>query len=126
MIIDHIKYVENIDHETGNIEVRAIYTVDFDAIIDPRTDEETKMATKIELAKAIQKEMIKNLSGFFHDSFDEEDIAYITTMNHEMLDDMRKLREWTKWMRIEDVKKLLCAYGALYELGMFGKEKNGR
>lgn len=120
--MDHIEYFENIDHETGNIEVRAIYTVDFDAIIDPRTNEETKTAIKIELAKAIQKEMVKNLSGFFHDSFNEEDIAYITTMNHAMLDDMRKLREWTKWMKIEDVKKILCAYTALKELGMFGKE----
>lgn len=126
MIYDHIEYFENIDHETGNIEVRAIYTVDFDAIIDPRTNEETKTAIKIELAKAIQKEMVKNLSGFFHDSFNEEDIAYITTINHEMLDDMRKLGEWTKWMKIEDVKKILCAYGALRELGMFGMEKNGR
>lgn len=124
--MNHIKYVENIDHETGNIEVRAIYTVDFDAIIDPRTNEETKTAIKIELAKAIQKEMVKNLSGFFHDSFNEEDIAYITTMNHAMLDDMRKLGEWTKRMKIEDVKKILCAYEALRELGMFGMEKNGR
>lgn len=126
MIYDHIKYVENIDHETGNIEVRAIYTVDFDAIIDPRTYEETKKTVKIELVKRIQKEMIKNLSGFFHDSFNEEDIAYITTMNHEMLDDMRKLGEWTKGMKIEDVEKILRAYGALRELGMFGKEKDGR
>lgn len=122
MIIDHIKYFENIDHETGNIEVRAIYTVDLDKIIDPGTDEETKMATKIELAKAIQKEMIKSLSGFFHDSFNEGDIEYITTINHEMLDDMRKLGELTKGMKIEDVKKILCAYTALKELGMFGKE----
>lgn len=126
MILDHIKYVENIDHETGNIEVRAVYTVDFDKIIDLRTDEETKTAIKIELAKAIQKEMIKNLSGFFHDSFNEEDIAYIITITHEMLDKMRKLSALTKGMRIEDVKKILCAYGALRELGMFGKEKNER
>lgn len=63
--MDHIKYVENIDHETGNVEVRAVYTVDFDKIIDPDTNEETKTAIKIELAKEIQKEMIKNLSGFF-------------------------------------------------------------
>lgn len=124
--MNHIKYVENIDQETGNIEFRAIYTVDFDTIIDPRTNEKTKTAIKIELAKAIQKEMVKNLSGFFHDSFNEEDIAYITAMNHAMLDDMRKLGEWTKGMKIEDVKKILCAYTALKELGMFGKEKNGR
>ena len=126
MIIDHIKYLENIDYETGDIKVHAIYTVDLSEVIDPRTYEETEKTVKIELAKEIQKEMIKNLSGFFHDSFNEEDIAYITTMNHEMLDDMRKLGEWTKGMKIEDVKKILCAYGALRELGMFGKEQNGR
>lgn len=126
MIIDHIKYFENIDHETGDIEVHAIYTVELSEVIDPRTYEEAEKTVKIELAKKIQKEMIKNLSGFFHDSFNEEDIAYITTMNHEMLDDMQKLGELTKGMKIEDVKKIICAYEALRELGMFGKEKNGR
>ena len=126
MIIDHIKYLENIDHETGDIEVHAIYTVDLSEVIDPRTYEETEKTVKIKLAKEIQKEMIKNLSGFFHDSFNEEDIAYIITMDHKTLDDMRKLEELTKGMKIEDVKKILYAYGALRELGMFGKEKNGR
>lgn len=123
MIYDHIKYFENIDLETGDIEVRAIYTVDHSEVIDPCTYEETKEIVKIELAKEIQKEMIKDLSGY---SFDEKDVEYITTISHGRLEKMRKLDELTKWMSIEDVKKILCAYGALRELGMFGKEKDGR
>lgn len=123
MIYDHIKYFENIDHETGDIEVHAIYTVDLSEVIDPRTYEETKEIVKVELAKKIQEEMIKDLSGY---SFDEKDVEYITTISHGRLEKIRKLDELTKWMSIEDVKKILCAYEALRELGMFGKEKDGR
>ena len=113
MIYDHIKYVENIDHETGDIEIRAIHTVDLSEVIDPRTYEETKEIVKVELAKKIQEEMIKDLSGY---SFDEKDVEYITTISHGQLEKMRKLDELTKWMSIDEIEKVLHAYEALADL----------
>ena len=116
MIYDHIKYFENINHKTGDIEVRAIYTVDLSEVIDPSTYEETEK-TVIKLTKQIQKEMIKDLSGYFKDeSFDEKDVEYITTISHGQLEKMRKLAELTKWMSIDEVEKVIHAYEALTDL----------
>lgn len=123
MILDHICYRKEVDPHTGRITIQASYRIDSESITAIGMTEELYKKIKIELAKQIQKEMIKDLSGYFHDSFDEKDVEYIATISHRQLEDMRKLAELTKWMTIDEVEKVLHAYGALTDLiAMLGKE----
>lgn len=123
MILDHICYRKEADPRTGRIVIQASYCIDSKSITAIGMTEELYKKIKIELAKQIQKEMIKDLSGYFHDSFDEKDVEYIATISHRQLEDMRKLAELTKWMTIDEVEKVLHAYGALTDLiAMLGKE----
>ena len=79
---------------------------------------------KADLAKQIQKEMIKDLSGYFTcESFDEKDIEYITTLSPGQLEKMRRLAELTKWMSIDEVEKVLHAYEALTDLAAMLKHE---
>lgn len=48
---------------------------------------------------------------------------YITHINHDMLDKMRQLSEITKYMRVEQVQKILTAYALLADLGFVSKEQ---
>lgn len=123
MILDHIRYTEDVDVKTGKIIIRESYHIDVKDVCDASEHEEMKDAIKIELAKSIQDQMVKDLSGYFHDSFTDEDILYITHINHTMLNEMRQLAELTKYMSIERVKKVLSAYGLLVDLGFASKEQ---
>ena len=127
MIYDHIEYYEEVHVPTGTRTIQARYRIEHEAVTSMGDIGLVYDEIRAELAKQIQKDMIKDLSGYFKDeSFDDKDIEYITTISHGQLEKMRKRAELTKGMSIEDVKKILCAYGALRELGMFGKEKDGR
>lgn len=123
MITDHITTFESApDLKRGSITIYSIYTTKAEAIYDINTNEETINLIKTNLAKDIQKQMIKDLSGYFDDSFTEEDVFYITTINHKQLEDMRKLAELTKYMSTDEVEKILKAYEGLKnlnELGLF-------
>lgn len=123
MILDHIKYAEDVDVKTGKIIIRESYQIDVKDVCDVSENKETKDEIKIELAKSIQEQMIKDLSGYFHDSFTDEDILYITQINHTMLSEMRQLAEFTKYMGVEQVKKILSAYAILVDLGFASKEQ---
>jgi len=124
MILDHICYRTETDPLTGRITIQASYRIDNKSITAIEMTEQLYKEIKIELAKQIQKEMIKDLSGYFkNDSFSEKDIEYITTLSHKDVEEIRKLRELTKWMSIDEVKKVLHAYEALTDLiAMLGKE----
>ena len=123
MILDHIKYAEDVDVKTGKIIIRETYRIDVKDVCDVSENKETKDNIKIELAKSIQEQMVKDLSGYFDDSFTDEDIFYITHINHTMLNEMRQLAEFTKYMSIEQVKKILSAYALLVDLGFASKEQ---
>lgn len=122
MILDHIEYAEDVDVKTGKIAIRAMYRIVGNYLCDIHEGEEIKDEIKVKLAKSIQKQMIKDLSGYFHDSFTDEDILYITQINHTMLSEMRQLAEFTKYMGVEQVKKIL-AYAILVDLGFASKEQ---
>ena len=124
MILDHICYRKEADPHTGRITIQASYRIDSKSITAIGMTEQLYNEIKIELAKQIQKEMIKNLSGYFKaGSFNEKDIEYITTLTHKDVEEIRKLRELTKWMSIDEVEKILHAYEALADLiSMLGKE----
>lgn len=122
MILDHIEYIEDVDVETGKIIIRERYQIDVKYVCDIHEDKETKDNIKIELAKSIQELMVKDLSGYFHDSFTDEDIFYITRISHTTLNKMRQLAEFTKYMSVEQVKKILSAYAMLVDLGFASKE----
>lgn len=124
MILDHIKYAEDVDVKTGKIIIRESYQIDVKDVCDISENKETKDEIKIELAKSIQKQMVKDLSGYFDDSFTDEDIFYITHIDHTMLNKMRQLAEFTKYMSVEQVKKILLAYEMLVDLGFASKENN--
>ena len=122
MILDHITCTEDVDVKTGKIIIRERYQIDVKYACDVSENKETKDEIKIELAKSIQEQMIKDLSGYFHDSFTDEDILYITQINHTMLSEMRQLAEFTKYMGVEQVKKIL-SYVILVDLGFASKEQ---
>lgn len=123
MILDHMEFFEDVNLEKGLTVIRAMYNVRGEAVCDISTDDHTKRDTKVKLAKAVQDQLVKDLSGFFDDSFTDEDVLYITHINHDQLDKMRQLAEITKYMRVEQVQKILTAYALLADLGFVSKEQ---
>lgn len=123
MILDHMEFFEDVNLEKGLTVIRAMYNVRGEAVCDISTDDHAKRDTKVKLAKAVQNQLVKDLSGFFDDSFTDEDVLYITHINHDQLDKMRQLAEITKYMRVEQVQKILTAYALLAELGFVSKEQ---
>ena len=123
MLLDHIKYAEYVDVRTGKLIISESYQIDVKDVCDISENEETRDSIKIELEKSIQEQIIKDLSGYFHDSFTDEDISYITHIDHTTLSKMRQLAEFTKYMSVEQVKKILSAYAILVDLGFASKEK---
>lgn len=117
MIIDHIEYYEEVHFPTGTRTIQARYRIEREAVTSEGCMGLVYDEIRADLAKQIQKEMIKDLSGYFKDeSFDEKDIEYITTLSHGQLEKMRKLAELTKGMSIDEVEKVLHAYEALADL----------
>lgn len=123
MILDHMEFFEDVNLDKGLTVIRAMYNARGEAVCDISTDDHTKRDIKVELAKAVQTQMVKDLSGFFDDSFTDEDVFYITHINKKRLDDMRKLAELTIYTKVEDVEKLIHIYEALKDLGIFSKEQ---
>lgn len=123
MILDHMEFFEDVNLEKGLTVIRAMYNVRGEAVCDISTDDHTKRDTKVKLAKAVQNQLVKDLSGFFDDSFTDEDVLYITHINHDQLDKMKQLAEITKYMRVEQVQKILTAYALLADLGFVSKEQ---
>lgn len=124
MNLDHIEYYEEVHLPTGQRTIQARYRIEREAITAEGCMGLVYDEIRAELAKQIQKEMIKDLSGYFKDeSFDEKDIEYITTISHGQLERMRKLAELTKWMSIDEVEKVLHAYEALTDLAAMLKRE---
>ena len=124
MILDHIEFSDGIDIPKGVIKLRADYHVEKTATLDISESLDAVNDLKVELAKSIREQMVKDLSGYFDDSFTEEDILYITGINHRQLDEMRQLAEIAKYMSVEQVQKILTIYALLVDLGLFSKENN--
>lgn len=114
MNLDHIRYYEEVDLPSLKKTIQACYRIDCEAITSMEDIGLVYDEIKAELVKQIQKEMIKDLSGYF--TFDEKDIEYITTLSHGQLEKMRRLAELTKRMSIDEVEKVLHAYEALIDL----------
>lgn len=124
MNLDHIEYYEEDDLRAGTRTIQARYRIEREAVTFEGCMGLVYDEIRAELAKQIQKEMIKDLSGYFTcESFDEKDIEYITTISHGQLERMRKLDELTKWMSIDDVEKVLHAYEALTNLAAMLKHE---
>ena len=110
MIYDHIEYYEEVHVPTGTRTIQARYRIEHEAVTSMGDIGLVYDEIRAELAKQIQKDMIKDLSGYFKDeSFDDKDIEYITTISHGQLEKMRKLDELTKRMSIDEVEKVLNA-----------------
>lgn len=114
MNLEHIEYYEEDHIPTCTRTIQACYRIECKAVISMGEMSLVYDEIKAELAKKIQKEMIKDLSGYFTcESFDEKDIEYITTISHGQLERMRKLAELTKRMSIDEVEQVLHAYKVL-------------
>ena len=124
MILDHIKFSDGIDIPKGVIKLCAVYCIEKTATLDISESHNAVNDLKVELVKSIREQMVKDLSGHFDDSFTEEDVLYITGINHRQLDKMRQLAEITKYMSVEQVQKILTTYALLVDLGLFSKENN--
>ena len=124
MILDHIEFFDSVDMPKGDIKLRAVYHVEKTATLDISKSQSDVNDLKIELAKSIREQMVKDLSGYFDDSFTEEDVLYITGINHRQLDKMRQLAEITKHMSVEQVQKILTTYALLVDIGLFSKEND--
>lgn len=123
MNLDHIEYYEEVHFPTGTRTIQARYRIEREAVTSEGDMELVYDEIRAELTKEIQKEMIKDLSGYFTcESFDEKDIEYITTISHGQLDRMRKLDKLTKRMSIDEVEKVLHAYEALADLAACGRK----
>ena len=121
---DHIEYYEEVHFPTGTRTIQARYRIEREAITSEGGMGLVYDEIRADLAKQIQKEMIKDLSGYFTcESLDEKDIEYITTISHGQLERMRKLDELTKWMSIDEVETVLHAYKALAGLAAMLKLK---
>lgn len=124
MILDHIEFFDSVDMPKGDIKLRAVYHVEKTATLDISKSQGDVNDLKVELAKSIREQMVKDLSGYFDDSFTEEDVLYITGINHRQLDEMRQLAEITKYMSVEQVQKILTTYALLVDIGLFSKEND--
>lgn len=124
MILDHIEFFDSVDVPKGDIKLRAVYHVEKTATLDISESQGDVNDLKVELAKSIREQMVKDLSGYFDDSFTEEDVLYITGINHRQLDEMRQLAEITKYMSVEQVQKILTTYALLVDIGLFSKEND--
>lgn len=124
MNLDHIEYYEEVDLPVAQRTIHAYYRIEREAITCTGDMGLVYDEIKAELAKQIQKEMIKDLSGYFTcESFDEKDIEYIATISHGQLEKMRKLDELTKWMTTDEVEKALRTYEVLKDFAaMFKRE----
>lgn len=121
---DHIAYYEEVHAPTGTRTIQACYRIEREAVTSEGCMELVYDEIRAELAKQIQKEMIKDLSGYFTcESFDEKDIEYITTLSHGQLERLRKLDELTKWMPIDEVEKALHAYEVLTDFAAMLKHE---
>lgn len=119
MNLDHIEYYEGLNIPVGKTTIQARYHIECEAVTSTGDMELVYDEIKDKLVEQIQKEMIKDLSGYFTcESLDEKDIEYITTISHGQLEKMRKLYELTKWMSIDEVEKVLHAYEALAQFGL--------
>jgi hypothetical protein len=119
MNLDHIEYYEGLNIPVGKRTIQACYRIEREAVTSMGDMGLVYDKIKDELVEQIQKEMIKDLSGYFTcESLDEKDIEYITTISHGQLEKMRKLDELTKWMSIDEVEKVLHAYEALVQFGL--------
>ena len=124
MNLDHIEYYEEDDLRCAKRTIQACYRIEREAITSMGCMGLVYDEIKADLAKQIQKEMIKDLSGYFTcESLNEKDIEYITTMSHGQLERMRKLDELTKWMSIDEVETVLHAYKALAGLAAMLKHE---
>lgn len=123
MILDHIWYYEDVDLPAGERTIQACYRIEREAVTSMGDMGLVYDEIKVELAKQIQKEMIKDLSGYFHDSFDEKDVEYVATISHRQLEDMRKLAELTKWMTTDEVEKALRTYEVLKDFAAMFKHE---
>lgn len=124
MNLDHIRYYEEVDLPTFKKTIQACYRIDCEAITSMEDIGLVYDEIKAELVKQIQKEMIKDLSGYFTcESFDEKDIEYIATLSHDQLEKMRRLAELTKRMSIDEVEKVLHTYEALADLSAMLKHE---
>lgn len=124
MNLDHIEYYEEVHAPTGTRTIQVHYRIEREAVTSEGCMELVYDEIRAELAKQIQKEMIKDLSGYFTcESFDEKDIEYITTISHGQLERLRKLDELTKWMPIDEVKKALHAYEVLTDFAAMLKHE---
>ena len=121
---DHIEYYEEVHFPTSTRTIQARYRIERESVTSEGDMELVYDEIRAELAKQIQKEMIKDLSGYFTcESFDEKDIEYITTLSHGQLEKMRKLDELTKWMSFVEVVKVLLAYEELADLAALLKHE---
>lgn len=123
MILDHIEFSDGIDIPKNDIKLRAVYHVEKTATLDISERHDTVNDLKVELAKSIREQMIKDLSGYFDDSFDEKDVEYVATISHRQLENMRKLAELTKWMTVDEVEKALRAYEVLEDFAAMLKRE---
>lgn len=122
MILDHIEYYEEVHFPTNKRTIQARYCIEREAVTSEREMGLVYDEIRVELAKQIQKEMIRDLSEYFVDSFDDKDIEYVATLSHRQLEKMRKLAELTKWMTIDEVEKALRTYEVLTDLAACGRK----
>lgn len=114
---DHIAYYECYGPRVEENTIRVCYRIERSAATSIGNIGLVYDEIKAELVEQIQKEMIKDLSGYFKDeAFDEKDIEYITSISHGQLEKIRKLDELTKRMSIDEIEKVLRAYEALADL----------
>lgn len=120
--IEHMHFTEDIDIHTGKIMCRGFYHLSAKKEYDVSEAEDNKDAIIFELIRSLKKQMIEDLSGYFNDSLTDEDIEYLTNMSHTELQKIQQLAEFTKYMSVEQVQKILSAYALLVDLGFASKE----
>lgn len=123
MLKDHLKVATHNDIKRGVKKIRADYHIVCDEVCDISDDELVVAGCTEDAVHKINQTLVDDI--FCGNDLTNDDVAYILDLgtSHARVERQRKIMELTKNLRVSDVRHLVTAYGALYNLGMFGERK---
>lgn len=120
MLKDHLRVATHDDIKRGVKKIRADYHITCDEECDIADDELAVAGFEEDVVHKINQTLIDDI--FCNSDLTNEDVAYILDLgtSHAKVERQREIMKLTKNLSVSDVRHLVTAYGALYNLGMFG------
>lgn len=123
MLKDHLKVATHNDIEHGVTKIYAEYHIACSEACDISDNELVIAECTEDAVHKINQTLVDDI--FCNSDLTNDDITYILDLgtSHARVERQRKIMELTKNLRVSDVRHLVTAYGALYNLGAFGERK---